>query len=129
MANPTIFNAASQPLNVKTGTVPDVSGALRDWFQPLTFTLIAKSVVGFQEVETQTVVSFQGSIQPFTPRELLMKPEGERAWTWMTLHAFPVLKLEVDDIVIYNGVQTRVMSLQDWSLNGYLIYEICQDWQ
>lgn len=124
----TIFNAASLPLNVKTGTVPDVSGALRDWFQPMIFTPVSKVVEGFQVVETADPVNFQGVLQPFTERQLLLKPEGQRAWTWLLLHAEPVLTLAVDDVVLYLGVQTRVMSRKNFSLYGYVEYHLVQDW-
>lgn len=124
----TIFNAASLPLNVKTGTVPDVSGALQDWFQPMIFTPVSKVVEGFQVVETADPVNFQGVLQPFTERQLLLKPEGQRAWTWLLLHAEPVLTLAVDDVVLYLGVQTRVMSRKNFSLYGYVEYHLVQDW-
>lgn len=125
----TIFNAANRPLNVDTGTVPDVSGALKDYFQPMVFTTIVKSVVGFQDVETPTVTNFQGVIQPFTERQLMLKPEGQRAWTWFLLHAEPVLTLQVDDVTNWLGKQTRVMSRKDFGLYGYVEYHLVQDWE
>ncbi len=124
----TIQNASNIPLNQKAGTAPDVSGALTDWFQPMTFTTIVKTVVGFEVVETPTDTTFQGVIQPLSSRRLELKPEGQRAWTWFTLHADPVLTLQVDDVVEYLGVQTRIMARKDFSLYGYVEYEIVQDW-
>jgi hypothetical protein len=124
----TIPNGKDTPLNVQTGTVPDVSGGLRDWFQPMTFETVTKTTVGFQVVEAGTQISFFGVIQPFRPRDLLLKPEGQRAWTWLLLHAEPVLTLKVDEVVIYNGVQTRVMSRTDYSIYGYVEYSLVQDW-
>src|ERR1017187_8759187 len=117
-----IPNAANLPLFNKSGTVPDVSGAMQDYFQAMTFTPLVKTVSGFQVVETATPTTFQGVIQPFTERQLQLKPEGQRAWTWLWLFADPVLILEVDDVVLYNGVQTRVMSQKDFSLYGYIEY-------
>lgn len=124
----TIQNASAIPLNQKAGTVPDVSGALTDWFQPMTFTTIVKTVVGFEVVETPTNVTFQGVVQPLSARQLMLKPEGQRAWTWLKLHADPVLKLQVDDVVSYLGVQTRVMARKDYALYGYVEYDLVQDW-
>lgn len=125
----TIKNAKNTPLNfAPAGTVPDVSGAFRDWFQPMAFTQIVKSVVGFEAVETPTVTHFDGFITPFTERQLMLKPEGQRAWTWFELFADPVLRLQVDDVVTYLGVATRVMGLKDYSLFGYMNYHLVQDW-
>ncbi len=122
-----IGNAKNVPLNLGTGSIPNVNSAMTDWFQPITFGLVTKDIDGFQVEETMTMVNFQGVVQPYKPRDLLIKPEGQRAWTWLTLHCDPSLKLKVDDVVIYVGKQTRVMSLTNFSPYGYLMYELVQD--
>lgn len=127
MAN-TIANGANRPLNTQAGTVPDVSGAMKDWFQPMVFTQVVKTNVGFQAVETSIDTNFMGVIQPLSERKLALKPEGERSWTWLWLHADPVLSLNTDEVVTYLGVQTRVMARKDYELYGYVEYELVQDW-
>lgn len=124
----TIPNAANTPLNVRTGTIPDVSGAMRDWYQPMIFGQVTKTIEGFQVIETMVETTFQGVVQPLSPRRLALKPEGQRAWTWLMLHAEPVLSLEVDEVVVYLGVQTRVMAKEDYAIYGYVYYELVQDW-
>jgi len=123
-----ILNAANRPLNANTGTVPNVGAALLQWFQPMTFGLIVKTVSGFQVVETETQVSFRGVWQPLTGRQLMLKPEGERAWNWFWLHSDPTLNLKVDDVIIYLGIQYRVMSQKDYDLYGYREWTIVEDW-
>lgn len=124
----TISNGRNTPLNVQTGTVPNVGGAMLDWFQPMIFVQVIKQNVGFQLVETATEIRFRGVIQPFGGRKLMIKPEAQRAWTWFTLHADPSLTLEVDEVVTYLGVQTRIMKQADYRIYGYIEYELCQDW-
>lgn len=124
----TIPNARNRPLNFAQGTVPDLSGALKDYFQELVFSLLVKTVVGFQTMETLTQINFQGVIQPFSPRELMMVPEGQRAWSWFYLHADPVLTLQVDDVVNWLGKQTRVMSRKDFGQYFYVEYTLVQDY-
>lgn len=124
----TIANACNRSLFAKAGTVPDLSGGLQDYYQMLTFTLITKLVEGFQAVETPEPINFRGVIQPFSERQLLLKPEGQRAWTWFTLHSDPILTLKVDDVVFWNSKQTRVMSRKDYALYGYVEYTLVQDW-
>lgn len=124
-----IKNACDTPLNSgAVPTLPQVGGALKGMFQPLTFGVITKTVVNHRVVETTVNVSAQGNIQPFTPRQLLIKPEGQRAWTWFTLYADPSLVLEVDSVVTYLGTATRVESRRDWSQHGFVEYELCQDY-
>lgn len=124
----TIINGANQPLNVQTGSIPDVSGALKDRFQNITFEAVSKSAVGFQVQESGTPVNFWGMILPLSQRLLQLKPEGQRAWTWLAIYAEPALNLDVDDVFIWNGIQTRVMAKTDYSLYGYVSYEAVQDW-
>lgn len=123
-----IMNAANRPINAINGSVPDVSGALFDWFQPMVFTTVVKVNTGFQVVENPCDICFEGVIQPFTERQLMLKPEGERAWTWFLLHAQPTLVLQVDDVVTYFGKQTRVMARKRFELYGYVEYHLVQDW-
>jgi hypothetical protein len=128
VSNSTIANGADVPLFQKSGDVPDVSGAMQSYFQPTTFEPVGKVVNGFQVVETGTPVTFRGTIQPFTERQLLLKPEGQRAWTWFMIHSDPVLSLNIDDVVVWNGTQTRIMARKDYALYGYVEYHAVQDW-
>lgn len=124
----TIANAKNTPLNIRAGTIPDVSSSLKDWFQPMTFQTVSKTVEGFQVNENGTEIRFWGVIQPFTERQLQFVPEGQRAWTWLWLHAEPALILQVDEVVLYRGVQTRVVSRRDYDIYGYVVYTLVQDW-
>lgn len=125
--NFTLANGRNTPLNALQGTVPSLSGVLTDWFQAMSFTRVVKSTVGFQVIETPTVISFRGVIQPLSDRALQLKPEGQRAWTWFLLYSDPTLKLDVDEVVTYLGIQYRVMALKDYSIYGYMDYHICED--
>ena len=121
-------NASNTPINASSGTVPNVNSALLNWFQSMTFETIAKNISGFQAAETGTKVSFMGVWQSLSGKQLLLKPEGQRGWSWWWLHADPSLHLEVDEIVIYLGKQYRVMSQKDYSLYGYMEYTLIDDW-
>lgn len=123
-----IINAADRPLNVASGSVPNVAGALNSFYQMMTFVPIRKTISGFQVVESAAPIELLGVIQPFTARQLALKPEGERAWTWYTMHAQPGIILQVDSCVEYLGKQYRVSSRMDFSLYGYMLYELVQDW-
>lgn len=123
-----IKNASSTPINANSGTVPNMSAALLNWFQPMTFGLLVKTVSGFQVVETEVPISFKGVWQPLSGRQLMLKPEGERAWDWYWLHSDPTLNLKVDDIIVYLGTQYRVMSLKDYTLYQYKEWTLVQDW-
>lgn len=124
----TISNGKNVALNQNSGTVPNLSGALLQWFQPMVFTRVVKTTIGGEIVEAGTPVNFSGVIQPLSNRDLMIKPEGERAWTWNMVHADTSLQLQVDDVIVYLGVQYRVMARRDFSIYGYMYYELIQDW-
>lgn len=123
-----INNAKDQPLFAKSGTVPDMSGAMQDYFQSMVFERVSKVVNGFQVVETGDPVAFRGVVQPFNERSLFLKPEGQRAWTWLLIHSDPTLTLDVDDVGIFKGKQTRIMARKDFALYGYIEYHAVQDY-
>lgn len=123
-----ISNASSRLLTETSGTLPDVSGALLDYFQAMTFVHVGKVVDEFIVTETPTDIDFQGVIQPFGARQLAMKPEGQRAWKWWMLHAQPGITLEPDEVVSYQGTQYRVRSQNDYGLYSYVSYELTEDY-
>jgi hypothetical protein len=123
----TIINAANLPLSYKQGSVPDVSGSLKDRFQLMSFEQVTKTVANGFVTETSTPISFWGTFYPFSGRQLMLKPEGQRAWSWYTIIAEPGVILQVDDVLIWNGVQTRVMFRGNWTLYGFYEYHVVQD--
>ena len=120
--------ASSLPFSPGAGNVPNVGEALIEWFQPMVFKIVTKAVVNYQAVETAVEVSFRGVFQPFSDRQLLLKPEGERAWSWYWIHSDPSLMLDVDDVIEYQGKNYRVMSLKNYSLYGYMDYHVITDY-
>lgn len=124
-----IKNGKDTLLNQSTGTLPDLSGAMRDWFQKMTFAVITKTIVNFRAVEVEVRTAFQGVMQPASPEQIQLKPEGQRAWIWHTLHAETSLILEIDGKVIYLGLEYRVMSKSDFSKYGYVQYDLVEGFQ
>jgi hypothetical protein len=122
-----IFNANQRTIGQLAGTLPDVSGAMNDYFQQMTFEVITKTIVNFQVVETTTPVTFQGILVPDS-RPLRIQTEGQRSWVPYQLYAQINLELNPDDVVVYQGTQYRVVKMTDYSLYGYLIYSLIQDW-
>lgn len=123
-----IQNGSNVPLNAQQGTVPNVSGAMFDWFQQCTFVVVSKSVSAFQVVEVGESVEFWGVVQPLTGRKLEIKPEGQRNWNWIWIHSQVQLPLTTDDVIQYLGIQYRVMSQKNFSIYGYYEYELVEDY-
>lgn len=133
MGNFTIGNAANIPLNAQQGTIPNMGGVMLDWFQQITFGLITKATIGFQLQETVTNITFWGIVQPLSGRNLEMKPIGERKWNYLEViaQASPagaVLELNIDDVLLFAGIQYRVIAQKDYSLYSYIYYELVENY-
>ncbi len=126
---PPFFNAKDRPIDVAVGGLPNVNAALGGWQQPMVFGRVEKTVSGYQVSETLEPFNFRGVIQPLSARQIAYKPEGQRAWTWLMLHADPSLTLNVDDVVTYLGKQTRITARKNYTNYGYVYYELVQDWE
>lgn len=122
-----ITNAKDKPL-IYSG-LPQVGEVLPSWFQTMTFDVVTKTIVNYEVKETLTTITTQGVRQPMSAQQLSIKPEGQRAWRWETLHCLPDVKLQVDDIVIFDSIKYRVMQRWNWAEYGYLEYHICQAYE
>lgn len=80
-------------------------------------------------IETQIPIIFQGVIQPLSPKQLTIKPEGERAWEWLQIHTATQLALNTGDRIKYNTKLFKVMAQNNYSLNNYYEYHIAEDFQ
>jgi hypothetical protein len=124
-----IRNAKDFGLDQSPATLPDVSGAIMEWFQKLSFNLITKTNVDFQLVEVEVPTTAFGVRQPASPQMVQLLPEGQRKWKYETIHALPDLIMSPDDICVFASVRYRVMSKTDWKEYGYVEYYILEDVQ
>lgn len=124
-----IPSAKNKPWNqISFANVPNMSGTLAGWMQTLIFNIITKTVKNFEVVETTTDVTFQGVWQPFSARQLALKPEGQRSWSWFMVHSTTDLSLNNDDVIKYRGVQYRVMANNNYVEYGYYEYHVVLDY-
>ena len=105
--------------------LPNVSDALDGLGDPMLVAVIAKSAQDFEALET--ITRFQevyGVRFPTQPRDLLVLPEGERQWRYITfISADMSLK---NDYYVQDAEKTqyRVVSVEPWSsFNKYLMQE------
>jgi len=110
--------------------LPNVSAAVSGYSRPITVSRLAKRMQDGELIEEETVVEGMGTLQPFTPQQLQIKPEGQRTWDWMGLHCvanqYSNLDFAIDDILTVFGKRYRVMSKRDFTLYGYIQYELVE---
>ena len=109
--------------------MPQICDAFSGWFQPITVTQVTQTIVNGLVTPTLNSVPFFGCIQPLSPKRIALKPEGERAWSWLQVHMRPPAAFDVGSILVYNNKNYKVMGQNDYSLNGFIEFELVADYQ
>lgn len=113
-----------------TSGMPQVDDALNGWETTITLVKVIQNVVEGDLVTEETNITFQGVIQPLRTEQLMAKPENMRSWEWLWIHAkASSLNLKTADKIRWNNKLFKVMGVKDYSLNGYVEYEIVRDYQ
>jgi hypothetical protein len=146
----------AKPLNQSSG-MPQMGAAFAGWAKIITIyrrnQIVIDELVGYvddlnkwdqggienwdtptaefdQPVATVTKITFKGTIQPLSAKQISLKPEGQRSWEWLQIHCFSgPLNLDTNDIIIYNGKNFKIMGVWDYSLNNYIEYHAIRDYQ
>ena len=120
----------AKPLNQLSG-MPKVDTALRGWQNNITLETVVDNINNDGlNVPIRTQVTFKGTIQPLSPEQIQLKPEGQRAWRWLQIHAVAgTLNLDVNDIVVYDSIDYKVMGINDYSLSNFIEYHVVKDYQ
>lgn len=107
-----------------------MANTLNGWEVPLTLVKITQDVVNGDAVKAETEISFMGVWQPLKDEQLQFKPEAQRSWEWIWIHAKSgSLNLKTADKVIFNNKRYKIMSVKDYSLNGFIEYELVRDYK
>ena len=115
--------------SLKSG-MPQMDMTLTGWEIPLDIIRIRQEVTDGELSYNEDYISFRGVWQPLRDKQLELKPEGQRAWEWIWLHArASELNLELADKVIFRDKQFKVMSKKDYGLNAFVEYQLCRDYQ
>ena len=121
-----IKNGKDQSLeySLDESTLPNMESTMDRWFVDMTFTRVTTTVVNHVVQETTEDISFRGTWQVLSAREIMLKPEQQRKNTWYQVHSDTALELEVDEIIRYKGTDYRVMKMVPHEIYGYLEYHL-----
>ena len=123
-----VFNF-NQNRSLKNG-LPQMGSTLNGWEVPLTLVKVTQAVVDGDVVKTEQNIDFLGCWQPLRDEELQFKPENQRSWSWYWIHAKSgTLNLQTQDKIIFLHKRFKVMGVKDYSLYGYIEYQIIRDYE
>lgn len=110
--------------------MPQMSATLSGWEVPLTLVRVFQDIDEGDKVTRTQKIDFMGCWQPLKDEDLQFKPEGQRSWQWVWIHAKSgTLNLETGDKVIFNEKRFKVMAVKDYSLNGFIEYQLVHDYE
>lgn len=110
--------------------MPNMADTLNGWETTITLVKVIQSIVEGDRVTSETNITFQGVIQPLRTEQLLAKPENMRSWEWLWIHVKSgSLNLLTGDKIRFNNKLFKVMGVKDYSLNGFVEYEIVRDYE
>ena len=110
--------------------MPQVGDALNGWESPITLVRVREQVVDGKVTRTENTISFYGTVQPLSPREIELKPEGQRSFTWLQIHCKAnATTLIPGQFIIYAGKRYKITGDNAYDLNGYREYHAVQDFE
>lgn len=120
-----------QKTNLKAlSGMPQMRDTLTGWEVPLTLTKMIQNVEDGLVSFAEQTFNFQGVWQPLKDEQLQFLPENQRSWEWIWIHAKAgTLNLQTADKVIFNNKRYKVMSVKDYSLNGFVEYQLVRDYE
>lgn len=123
------INVVSRNLS-ELSTMPQMKNAFIGWMKQITLVKVTQSVVDFEVLTSEVSITFEGVIQPLSPKELRLKPEGQRGFEWLQIHCLSGDNdLNLADIVSYNGKRYKIMKINGYSLNNYIEYHLVEDFE
>lgn len=110
--------------------MPQMDTTLVGWEVPLTLIKIIQNVIDGDLQTTETTITFKGIWQPLKNEALELKPEGQRSWEWIWIHAkSSELNLETGDKVKFKNKRYKVTEKKDYGLNSFVEYNLCRDYE
>ena len=110
--------------------MPNMSTTLTGWEIPLELEIIKQARNDGDAVTSVQKVQLMGVWQPMKTEDLQFLPEGQRSWDWYWIHAKSgTLNLQTQDKIIFNGRRYKVMKIKDYSLNGFIEYNVILDFE
>lgn len=124
-----IINGKDGSVKGAAANMPNVFDAIAGWLQPISGQRMQKQVMdGGVVTEIPVTFSIMGCVQPLSPTQVMLKPEGQRTWIWKMVHCPKDTDIRPDDRIIIDCVKYRVMGIYPYQLDGYVQFDCTQDY-
>lgn len=114
---------------------PVMAEAILDWFRPMTIGVVTAEPQGSEDESQDGVVKERvrsvrtsGVIEPGEKEKLDILAGGERSWESSVLWTTPDFNVPTDSVIVLDTKRYRVTAKKDFTANGYVRYEIGEDY-
>ena len=123
-----IVNGKDLPMGQALAGLPDVSGAVIQFLQPVTIGIInATQINGRTQTIVEKYCDTQG-VRIATDNKVVYSKTGERFWAHEDIYFMRDVILKIDDLFLFNQKQYRVLAIEQWTEYGYNKYTVLQDY-
>ena len=123
-----ITNGKDANFGLASSALPDVSGGVMSFLQPVSIGVVQKQQIDGYTEEIIKYTSTFACRQPM-PEAMAVRKDGERSWKWSIIHITPELALLTDDVFLLYGVRYRIMQINDWTEYGYKEMHVIADYK
>lgn len=131
-----VASAGAVPLSRSSSGQPVMAEAILDWFRPMTIGVVTSQIQDGTDPSmdgvAKQVVRYQitnGCVQPGKATKMDIQAGGQRSWQSCVMHTTPDFNLDTDSVILIEDTRYRVMEVRDFSVNGYLRYELLEDYE
>lgn len=109
---------------------PQMNSTLQGWQNKITLIKITQDVIDGDLQTTETQITFQGVIQPLSAEQLALRPEGQRSFEHLWIHAVASqLNLETADKIKFKNKRYKIIEKKDYGLNSFVEYMLIRDYE
>lgn len=109
--------------------MPQMCAAFSGWAVNFTLSKVTQKNIEGDIVDITTTSDYKGTVQPLSPEQIKLKPEGQRSWEWLQVHVLIGADLVTNDRIIYDGKPYKVMFVKNYKLNNYMEYHLVEDYK
>lgn len=109
--------------------LPQIQVAFSNWQTSITYIDETRRITDFESNPIQTSFQIMATVQPLSPYALSVKPEEQRAFQWLQIHANPDSRFKIGDYVLYNNRRYRIMTIRDHTASNYVEMHAADDLQ
>lgn len=108
-------------------TLPQFDNVVEQFLQPMSVGVIEKQMIDGYLTEIILKKKIMAVRTPLTTKDLIIKPEGQRGWSWERLVTTSDVIFNLDDRIYFDQTKYRVMARAAYKEYGFLEYHITQD--